>query len=65
MKFTKNMLLPKFRRQQNPELEKFIVREINKEFSKIKNEDDNYDLIQMQYFLESAFYDKDKYNFRK
>jgi len=56
------MLLPRFRRLQNPELEKFIISNINKELTEIKN-DEHYDLIQMQYFLESAFYDKDKYTF--
>lgn len=57
MKFTRKMLLPRFRRQQNPALEKFIVRNINKELAKIKNEDDSYDLVQMQYFFEFIFND--------
>ncbi|EKD58367.1 MAG: hypothetical protein ACD_56C00146G0026 [uncultured bacterium] len=53
------MLLPRFRRLQNPELEKFIIRNINEEIVKIKN-DEHCDLIQMQYFLESAFCGKQK-----
>lgn len=52
------MLLPRITRQQNSKLEDFIIREINKELAKIKNKACNYDLIQMQYFFESAFQDK-------
>jgi hypothetical protein len=58
MKFTKEMLLPRFRKQQNPKLEKFIVSNINNELKKIKNKDCNYDLVQMQYFFESVFESK-------
>lgn len=58
MKFTKNILLPRFRRPENPELGKFIVSNINKELAKIKN-GEHYDLVQMQYFLESAFNGKE------
>lgn len=56
MKFTKEMLLPRFTRQQNPKLEEFIIRKINKELTEIKNKGNNYDLVQMQYFFEFAFY---------
>ena len=49
------MLLPRFRRQHNSGLEKFIVNNINKELAKIKDKDYHYDLIQIQYFLESVF----------
>lgn len=55
MKFTRKMLLPRFRRQRNPALEKFIVGNINKELAEIKNDDD-YDLVQTQYFFEFVFY---------
>ncbi len=55
MKFTKKMLLPRIKRQQNNKLENFIVSNINKELAKIKDADCNYDFIQMQYFFESVF----------
>lgn len=55
MKFTQKMLLPRITSQQNQELEEFIVQHINKELAEIKNKDCHYDLVQMQYFLESVF----------
>lgn len=58
MKFTKKMLLPRITRQQNQELENFIVSNINKELEKIKSADSRYDLVQMQYFFESVFYNR-------
>lgn len=52
MKFSKENLLPRIKRRNDAELEKFIVNEINKE---LENTEEHYDPIQMQYFLESAF----------
>ncbi|KKQ52064.1 MAG: hypothetical protein US70_C0011G0016 [Parcubacteria group bacterium GW2011_GWD2_38_11] len=54
------MLLPRIKRQQNNKLESFIVSNINKELAEIKYKDCHYDFIQMQYFLESSFCDKEK-----
>lgn len=62
MKFSKENLLPRIRRRKNDELEKFLISEINKELEKLKNTDEHYDLIQMQYFLESVFDSKDRRN---
>jgi tRNA A37 N6-isopentenylltransferase MiaA len=60
MKFSKEYLLPRIKRRNDTELEKFIVNEINKELENLKNTDRHYDLVQMQHFLESAFDDRDK-----
>lgn len=65
MKFTIKMLLPRIIRQKNKELEKFIVQHINKELEEIKNVDCHYDLVQMQYFLESTFNDKEKIHYQQ
>lgn len=62
MRFSKENLLPRIRRRKDGELEKFLVSEINKELEKPKNTDEHYDLIQMQYFLESVFDSKDRRN---
>lgn len=62
MKFSKENLLPRIRRRKDDELEKFLVSELNKELEKLKNTDEHYDLIQMQYFLESVFDSKDRRN---
>lgn len=62
MKFSKENLLPRIRRRNDHELEKFIVDEINKELENLKNTDEHYDLIQMQYFLENVFDSKDRRN---
>jgi hypothetical protein len=62
MKFSKENLLPRIRRRNDNELEKFIVNEIDKELEKLKGTDEYYDLIQMQYFLESVFDSKDGRN---
>lgn len=62
MRFSKENLLPRIRRRKDDELEKFLVSEINKELEKLKNTDEDYDLIQMQYFLESVFDSKDRRN---
>ena len=60
MKFSKENLLPRIKRRSDDELEKFIVHEINKELEKLENTSEHYDLIQMQYFLESAFDSRDR-----
>lgn len=57
MIITRELLLPRIRRRNDEKLERFIVANINKE---LKNDDGHCDLIQMQYFLEGAFYDRPK-----
>ncbi len=60
MRFSKDELLPRIHRRKDKELEEFIVSEINKELKKLENTNEHYDLIQMQYFLESVFDSKDR-----
>ncbi|MEF3691813.1 MAG: hypothetical protein V3574_02010 [Candidatus Moraniibacteriota bacterium] len=57
MKFSKENLLPRIRRRNDSELENFIVNEINKE---LEDTQEHYDLIQMQYFFESVFDDRER-----
>lgn len=57
MRMMRKMLLPRIKRQNNLKLEKFIVAEINKELKKSENKDGYFDLIQMQFFFESVFFD--------
>lgn len=57
MKITRELLLPRIRRRNDEKLEKFVVANINKE---LKDDDGHYDLVQMQYFFESVFYDRPK-----
>lgn len=59
MRITKKLLLPRIKRKRDAKLEKFVVQNINKELKNAKND---YDLVQMQYFLESVYYDQ---NIRK
>jgi len=60
MKFSKENLLPRIKRRDDAKLEEFIVDEVNKEIEKLENTAEHYDLIQMQYFLESAFDSRDR-----
>lgn len=57
MRITRELLLPRIRRRNDEKLERFIVANINKE---LKNDDGHCDIMQMQYFFESAFYDRPK-----
>lgn len=56
MVFTKELLLPRIKRRGDSGLESFIVRNINKELK----DNDDCDPIQMQYFLESVFNDRNR-----
>lgn len=60
MKMTKKLLLPRIKRKNDEKLEKFIIANINKELKNPKNKDEHFDLMQIQYFFESAFYDRSK-----
>jgi len=60
MKFSKKHLLPRIKRRKNVELENFIANKINEELEKIEGNNEDYDLVQMQYFLESVFDSKDR-----
>lgn len=51
MRFSKKLLLPRIKRENNPKLESFVVSQINKELKKIQENDEFYDLVQMQYFF--------------
>jgi hypothetical protein len=57
VRITRKLLLPRIKRKNDEKLEKFVVANINKE---LKNDDGHCDVIQMQYFFESAFYDRPK-----
>ena len=60
MRITRELLLPRIKRKNDEKLEKFIVANINKELKNPKNRNEHFDFVQMQYFFESAFYDKPK-----
>lgn len=57
MIFTRKLLLPRIQRKKDAKLEKFVVQNINKELKSAKSD---YNLIQMQYFFEGAYYDRGK-----
>lgn len=58
MKFAKKLLLPRIKRENNPKLESFVVSQINKELESIKESDEFYDLVQMQYFFLEMYQSK-------
>lgn len=51
MRFTKKLLLTRIKREHDSKLETFVVSQINKELKNIKEIDEFYDLVQMQYFF--------------
>lgn len=60
MKFSNKHLLPRIKRRRDKELENFIVGKINEELEDLEGSNEDYDLIQVQYFLESVFDNKDE-----
>lgn len=57
MKFIRKLLLPRIQRKEDTKLEKFVVQNINKE---LKNAKSDYNLVQMQYFFESVYFDQNR-----
>lgn len=55
-RFTRKMLLPRFRVENDEKQEKFIVKSINKELKKLTG-GEHYDFIQMQFFFEGMYKD--------
>lgn len=59
MKLTSDLLLPRIKRRNDAELEQFIITSVNTELEKAEENGEHCDLIQMQYFFESVFDDKE------
>lgn len=51
MRFSRKVLLPIIKRENNTQLEKFVVSQVNKKLKHIKKSGEFYDLVQMQYFF--------------